>query len=198
MASAAGISMMPCRLLEEKGRAHFMTRRFDRTAEGGKIHVQSLCALAHYDFNAAGEYGYEQALSVIQQLNLGHPTMQEMFRRMAFNVVARNQDDHTRNIAFLMDQKGVWVLSPAFDVVWAYNNTSGEWTNRHQMSINGKRDNFTRVDILSVAKQFGIRGVKEILSQVLDAVARWSEFAKVAGVPDDLVQQIALTHRLLR
>ena len=198
MASAAGISMMPCRLLEEKGRAHFMTRRFDRTAEGGKIHVQSLCALAHYDFNAAGEYGYEQALSVIQQLNLGHPTMQEMFRRMAFNVVARNQDDHTRNIAFLMDQKGVWVLSPAFDVVWAYNNTSGEWTNRHQMSINGKRDNFTRADILSVAKQFGIRGVKEILSQVLDAVARWSEFAKVAGVPDDLVQQIALTHRLLR
>jgi serine/threonine-protein kinase HipA len=197
MASAAGISMMPCRLLEENGRAHFMTRRFDRTADGGKIHVQSLCALAHYDFNAAGEYGYEQALSVIQQLNLGHPTMQEMFRRMAFNVVARNQDDHTRNIAFLMDQKGSWALSPAFDVVWAYN-PSGAWTNRHQMSINGERDNFTRADILSVAKQFGIRGVKEILLQVLDAVARWSEFAKVASVPDDLVQQIALTHRLLR
>ena len=196
MASAAGIRMMPCRLLEENGRAHFMTRRFDRTDDGGKIHMQSLCALAHYDFNAAGEYGYEQALSVIQQLNLGHPTMQEMFRRMAFNVAARNQDDHTRNIAFLMDQKGVWALSPAFDVVWAYN-PSGEWTNRHQMSINGKRDNFTRADILSVAKQFGIRGVKEILSQVLDAVARWSYFASEAGVPDAIIKQIAMTHRLM-
>lgn len=196
MAVAAGIRMMPCRLLEENGRAHFMTRRFDRTHDGGKIHMQSLCALAHYDFNAAGEYGYEQALSVIQQLNLGHPTMQEMFRRMAFNVVARNQDDHTRNIAFLMDQNGVWTLSPAFDVVWAYN-PSGEWTNRHQMSINGKRDDFTRADMLSVAKQFGIKGAEGILSQVIDTVARWPEFANEAGVPEDLMKQIAPTHRLI-
>ncbi len=195
MAVAAGITMMPCRLLEENGRAHFMTRRFDRDDQEGKIHMQSLCALAHYDFNAAGEYGYEQSLSVIQQLNLGHPAMQEMFRRMAFNVVARNQDDHTRNIAFLMDRDGVWRLSPAFDVVWAYNST-GKWTNRHQMSLNGKRDHFTRSDILTVAKQFGIKGAADILAQVVDSVARWSEVADEAGVPAELKKQIARTHRL--
>lgn len=196
MAEAAGIRMMPCRLLEENGRAHFMTRRFDRTPDGEKIHMQSLCAMAHYDFNAAGEYGYEQALSVIQRLNLGHPVMQEMFRRMAFNVAARNQDDHTRNIAFLMDQTGAWSLSPAFDVVWAYN-PSGEWTNRHQMSINGKRDNFTRSDLLCVAKQFGIRGAEGILSQAIEAVVRWPEFADKTGVPENLIKQITPTHRIL-
>lgn len=113
--------------------------------------MQSLCAMAHYDFNAAGEYGYEQAMSVIQQLNLGHPAMREMFRRMVFNVVARNQDDHTRNIAFLMDRNGQWRLAPAFDIVWAYNS-KGAWTHRHQMSVNGKRDRFTRMDLLAVAE----------------------------------------------
>lgn len=195
MAVAAGIAMMPCRLLEESGRAHFMTRRFDRNDRGEKLHMQSLCALAHYDFNAAGEYGYEQALAVIQQLNLGYPTMQEMFRRMAFNVVARNQDDHTRNIAFLMDRDGLWRLSPAFDVIWAHNPT-GEWTNRHQMSVNGKRDRFTKPDILAVAKQFGIKGATEILARVIDAVARWREFADEARVPGDLRKQIARTHRV--
>jgi serine/threonine-protein kinase HipA len=195
MAVTAGITMMPCRLLEESGRAHFMTRRFDRTDSGEKIHMQSLCALGHYDFNAAGEYGYEQALSVIQQLNLGHPTMQEMFRRMVFNIVARNQDDHTRNIAFLMDRSGAWRLSPAFDVVWAFN-PAGDWTNRHQMSVNGKRDHFTRQDVLTVANQFGIKDSSEILTQVTDAVARWPEFADEAGVPSDLQKKIARTHRL--
>lgn len=197
MATAAGIRMTPCRLLEENGRAHFMTRRFDRTLDGGKIHMQSLCALAHYDFNAAGEYGYEQALAVIQRLNLGHPAMQEMFRRMAFNVAARNQDDHTRNIAFLMDQNGNWSLAPAFDVVWAYN-PAGAWTNRHQMSVNGKRDHFTKVDVLGVAQQFGIRGAEAIVAQVCDAVAHWPEFAREAGVPEKLARQITPTHRLLR
>jgi len=172
-----------------------MTRRFDRTDSGEKIHMQSLCALGHYDFNAAGEYGYEQALSVIQQLNLGHPTMQEMFRRMVFNIVARNQDDHTRNIAFLMDRSGAWRLSPAFDVVWAFN-PAGDWTNRHQMSVNGKRDHFTRQDVLTVANQFGIKDSLEILTQVTDAVARWFEFADEAGVPSDLQKKIARTHRL--
>jgi len=195
MAVAAGITMKPCRLLEENGRAHFMTRRFDRTAEGEKIHMQSLCALAHYDFNAAGQYGYEQSMSVIQRLKLGHPTMQEMFRRMAFNVVARNQDDHTRNISFLMDQSGVWHLSPAFDVVWAFN-PAGDWTNRHQMSINGKRDDFTRQDILAVAKQYGIRGAQEILSQVIDTVAHWPAFAGEAELPKKLMKKITPTHRL--
>jgi serine/threonine-protein kinase HipA len=194
MALAAGITMMPCRLLEENGRAHFMTRRFDRNDRGEKQHMQSLCALAHYDFNAAGEYGYEQAMGVIQQINLGHPAMQEMFRRMAFNAVARNQDDHTRNIAFLMDQEGVWRLSPAFDVVWAYN-PSGLWTHRHQMSINGKRDHFVKMDLLSVSNQFGIKGAAEILDQVVDAVSRWPMFAAEADVPGELARQIAESHR---
>jgi serine/threonine-protein kinase HipA len=195
MAVAAGIAMMPCRLLEEGGRAHFMTRRFDRDDRGGKIHMQSLCALAHYDFNAAGEYGYEQSLSVIQRLNLGHPAMQEMFRRMVFNVLARNQDDHTRNIAFLMDRRGAWRLSPAFDVVWAYNPT-GDWTNRHQMSVNGKRDRFARADLLAVADQFGIKNAREILAEVGAAVARWGELAKLADVSPALRDSVGKTHRL--
>jgi serine/threonine-protein kinase HipA len=195
MAVMAGISMMSCRLLEESGRAHFMTRRFDRTDSGEKIHMQSLCALGHYDFNAAGEYGYEQAFSVIQQLNLGHPTMQEMFRRMVFNIIARNQDDHTRNIAFLMDRSGAWRLSPAFDVVWAFN-PAGDWTNRHQMSVNGKRDHFTKRDVLTIANQFGIKDSSEILTQVTDEVARWPEFVDEAGVPSDIQKEIARTHRL--
>jgi serine/threonine-protein kinase HipA len=121
--------------------------------------------------------------------------MQEMFRRMAFNVVARNQDDHTRNIAFLMDKDGLWRLSPAFDVIWAHN-PAGEWTNRHQMSVNGKRDHFTKSDILAVAKQFGIKGATEILAQVMDTVARWQEFADEARVSGGLRKQIAQTHRV--
>ncbi len=194
MAVAAGITMSPCHLLEEDGRAHFMTRRFDRTPEGGKIHMQSLCALAHYDFNAAGEYGYEQAMGAIQQLNLGYPSLGEMYRRMVFNVLARNQDDHTRNIAFLMDRQGTWSLAPAFDVVWAYNS-EGQWTNRHQMTVNGKRDGFLRKDILRVADTFGIRGAAEIVRQVTLAVARWDQFAKECGVDHALAKKIAATHR---
>lgn len=194
MALEAGIVMNPCRLFEENGRAHFMTRRFDRDSDGGKVHMQSLCALAHYDFNAAGEYGYEQALAVIQRLNLGHPSLREMFRRMVFNVLARNQDDHTRNIAFLMDRQGVWSLAPAFDLVWAYNS-QGAWTNRHQMTVNGKRDGFDRKDLLAVSKPYDIKGATEILDQVTNAVAGWSGIAKECGVDGALVKKIAATHR---
>ena len=194
MALEAGIVMNPCHLLEENGRAHFMTRRFDRDSDGGKVHMQSLCALAHYDFNAAGEYGYEQALAVIQRLNLGHPALREMFRRMVFNVLARNQDDHTRNIAFLMDRQGVWSLAPAFDLVWAYNS-QGAWTNRHQMTVNGKRDGFDRKDLLAVSKPYDIKGATEILDQVTNAVAGWSGIAKECGVDGALVKKIAATHR---
>ena len=150
MAVASGIEMMECRLYEEGGRAHFMTKRFDRNPDNSKIHMHSLCGLAHYDFNAPGAYGYEQAFAVIQRLNLGYPALTEMFRRMVFNIVARNQDDHTRNIAFLMDDQGAWRLAPAFDVMWAYN-ASGPWTNRHQMSVGGKRDGFKRADIIKLA-----------------------------------------------
>jgi serine/threonine-protein kinase HipA len=195
MAIEAGIDMSDCRLLEESGRAHFMTRRFDRNTQGGKVHMQSLCALGHYDFNAAGEYGYEQAFSAIRKLNLGHDAMREMFRRMVFNVVARNQDDHTRNIAFLMGENGKWQLSPAFDLTWSFN-PSGSWTNRHQMSINGKRDDFTSADLSIVARQFGIKDEKALIEQVAVAVSGWSRFAKDADVRADQKKAIAQTHRL--
>ena len=195
MALAAGLEMGDCRLLEESGRAHFMTRRFDRDGRGGKIHMQSLCAIGHYDFNAAGEHGYEQAFSVIQRLNLGYKTMCQTYRRMVFNVLARNQDDHTRNIAFLMDQAGKWRLAPAFDVIWSYN-PAGRWTNRHQMSINGKRDDFTRADLLTVAQQYGLKDAEEYIEQVAAAVAHWPRFAKEAGVKSDQQLTISRTHRL--
>lgn len=194
MAVAAGVTMSPCHLLEENGRAHFMTRRFDRDAQGGKIHMQSLCALGHYDFNNAGEYGYEQAFAVIQKLNLGHEALREMFRRMLFNVLARNQDDHTRNIAFLMNRQGKWTLAPAFDMVWAYNS-QGAWTNRHQMSVNGKRNGFERADLMAAAEQFGIKGASETLRKVADAVAHWPMFAKECGVNSSLLRKISETHR---
>lgn len=194
MALKAGISMTRCDLLEENDRAHFMTKRFDRDADGEKIHMQSLCALAHYDYNAAGEYSYEQALSVIQRLNLGYPAIVEMYRRMVFNVVARNQDDHTRNVAFLMDRNGAWRLAPAFDVVWAYNE-KGSWTNRHQMTLNGKRDHFERSDLLAVSDAFGIKDASEIIGQVTNAVVEWKAVAKECGVDPYLIKKIGATHR---
>ena len=194
MAVMAGIEMTPCRLLKEGPRAHFMTRRFDRD-ESGKIHVQSLCAMAHYDFNAAGQYSYEQALQVIQKLDLGFPATEEFFRRMVFNVLARNQDDHTRNIAFLMDRRGRWRLSPAFDVIWAYN-PSGDWTSRHQMSINGKRDAFGKKDLLAVAGQFGIRNAAAIMAQAAEAVAAWPRLANEEEVPPELRAAVQNSHRL--
>ncbi len=197
MAGAAGVVMSRCWLLEEGGRAHFMTRRFDRTADGEKIHVQSLCALGHYDFNAPGAYGYEHALGLIRKLNLGHPALQQMFRRMVFNVAARNQDDHTRNIAFSMDRAGTWALAPAFDVIWSYN-PDGRWTDRHQMSVNGKRDGFALDDLLVVARQFDLNGAESIVEEVCDAVGRWPEFAREAGVEPAMMERIAATHRKFR
>ena len=194
MAVMAGIEMTACRLLKEGPRAHFMTRRFDRD-ESGKIHVQSLCAMAHYDFNAAGQYSYEQAFQVMQKLDLGYPAIEEFFRRMVFNVLSRNQDDHTRNIAFLMDRRGRWRFSPAFDVVWAYN-PSGDWTSRHQMSINGKRDAFSKKDLLAVAGQFGIRNAVAIMEQAAEAVAAWPRLANEEEVPHELRAAVQNSFRL--
>lgn len=196
MAADCSIGMMPCRLLEEGGRAHFMTRRFDRGQNNEKLHVLSLCGLAHFDFNAAGAYSYEQAFSVILRLNLGHPALQELYRRMVFNVVARNQDDHTRNIAFMMDQRGEWQLAPAFDMIWAFN-LDGRWANVHQMRINGKQDGFVRDDLLSVGTAFGIRSAREIIEQVVESVARWPRFAVEAGVSPEMQQAVGSSHRLL-
>ena len=197
MAKAAGIAMTECRLLEEGGRRHFMTRRFDRLAGGEKLHMQSLCGLAHFDFNRAGAYAYEQALLTIRQLGLPMAAVEEQFRRMVFNIVARNQDDHAKNIAFLMDRQGRWSLAPAFDVTYSYN-PSGAWTSTHQMTLNGKRDGFTLEDFRTCARSALMkRGRAEtIVEQVTAAVRRWPEFAAAGGLADNRRDRIQESHRL--
>lgn len=197
MAKFAGITMTECRLLEEHGRRHFMTRRFDRLTDGTKVHLQSLCAMAHFDFNRAGAYAYEQALLVIRRLSLPMEAIEEQFRRAMFNVIARNQDDHVKNIAFLMDKAGRWALSPAFDVCYSYN-PRGLWTSTHQMTINGKRDRFTLRDFRECANSASMkRGRADaIVDEVREAVRRWPEFAGTAGVSESLLDSIQKTFRL--
>jgi serine/threonine-protein kinase HipA len=195
MAQAAGIHMSECRLLEEHGRAHFMTRRFDR-ADGNKLHLQSLCGIAHFDFNMAGAYSYEQAFAIMRRLRLSKADAAEQYRRMVFNVIARNLDDHTKNIAFLMGPDGGWQLSPAFDVIYAHN-PKGRWTSQHQMSINGKRDDITRQDLLDVAENISLSRPQAIIEDVVQAVESWPEFAATAAVPDKVTQAIAGQHRRL-
>ncbi len=193
MAGAAGIAMMPCRLLEEGGRAHFMTRRFDRPAGNRRLHLQSLCAIAHFDFNQPDRWSYEQAFQVMRQLRLPYPAAEQQFRRLVFNVAARNQDDHTKNIAFLMDHDGQWSLAPAFDMTYAYN-PSGTWTARHQMSVGGKREGLGRTDLLALAGEMNIRKAPDLIAEVAAAVAHWPEFAQQAGVDDGSVRRIGTTH----
>jgi serine/threonine-protein kinase HipA len=196
MALSAGINMSESRLHQEGGRAHFMTKRFDRTASGQKLHMQSLGAMMHYDFNQAGAHSYEQALTVIAKLDLSMAEREQQFRRAVFNVLARNQDDHVKNIAYLMDKSGQWRLAPAFDMVYSYN-PSGTWTGKHQMSVNGKRDAFVLDDILALAKSAGIkmRLAKGIVDQVAGAVGEWPTFAAQGGVPESTVAKIKGTHR---
>lgn len=197
MARAAGITMSECRLLEEGGRAHFMTRRFDRTPDGDKLHLQTLCGLAHMDFNQAGAYGYEQAFQVARRLGLPRPDLAELYRRAVFNIVARNQDDHTKNISFLMDRAGTWRLAPAYDVIYSYN-PSGAWTSRHQMSLGGMRDGFTEDDLLGAASAADVKApaARRILGEIRDAVAAWPGFASEAGVERAQAKAIGAAHRL--
>lgn len=183
IAKAAGIEMADCRLLEENNRAHFMTRRFDRLPDGSKLHMQTLGGLAHFDYNMAGAYSYEQAFQIMQQLGLGMDDRLEQFRRMVFNIIARNQDDHVKNIAFLMDKRGQWRLSPAYDLIYSYN-PDGAWTSRHQMTINGKRDHFSKADLEACAKVAAIpqRKITDIIEEVEKAVSQWPDYADQAGV----------------
>lgn len=191
MALECGIEISECRLLEENGRRHFMTRRFDRLADGEKLHMQSLCALAHFDFNLAGAYSYEQALLVIRQLGLPMQALEQQFRRMAFNIVARNHDDHVKNIAFLMDKSGQWSLSPAFDMTYSFN-PAGAWTATHQMTMNGRREHFTLEDFKACARSASMkRGrAQAILEEVQGTVANWRSYAERAGVPEAVRDQI--------
>lgn len=197
MARAAGITMSECRLLEDNGRRHFMTRRFDRLADGGKLHMQSLGALAHFDYNRPGAYSYEQALLAVRQLDLPMVALEEQFRRMLFNIVACNQDDHVKNIAFLMDREGRWSLAPAFDVTYSYN-PSGDWTATHQMTVNGKRDRFVVDDLRAVARSAGLkRGRAEAIhEEVRSAVRRWQHFAGKAKLASEIAMKIEKVHRL--
>jgi serine/threonine-protein kinase HipA len=197
MALAAGITMTDCRLLAENGRLHFMTRRFDRDDAGNKLHMQSLGALAHFDYNEPGSYSYEQAFLVMRQLQLPVQDLEEQYRRMVFNLVARNQDDHVKNIAFLMDRTGQWSLSPAFDITWSFN-PDGDWTATHQMSVNGKRDQFDRVDLLAAGRGAQLkRGRADaIAEEVISAVRDWPRFAAEAGVAEDRWSPIQASHRL--
>jgi serine/threonine-protein kinase HipA len=193
MALDSGINMTECRLLEEGGRAHFMTKRFDRRSDGSKMHLQSLCAIAHYDFNSPGAYSYEQAFRVNRELRLPYEDMDQLFRRMVFNVVARNHDDHTKNIAYLMDEKGSWRLSPAFDVIYSYN-PEGIWTNRHQMSLNGKRDYFIKSDLETVGDEMGVSAYSSTIEEVNDVVSYWEKYAIIAGIDEERISSIQSQH----
>jgi serine/threonine-protein kinase HipA len=197
MAIDAGINMSECRIFEENGRRHFMTRRFDRLPDGTKLHMQSLGALAHYDFNQAGAYGYEQALGAIRRLGLPMRSVEELFRRMVFNIVSRNQDDHVKNIAFLMDKSGRWALAPAFDMTYSFQS-SGRWTSVHQMSLNGKRDGFVMQDFKDCAALFSMKQslATKIVNEVISVVSRWFDYAEEAGVLPRYRNKIKNTHRL--
>ncbi len=197
MAKDAGIIMKDCCLFNENGRSHFMTKRFDRNERGEKLHMVSLCGLAHMDFNQAGRYSYEQAIKVMRQLGLTQDEIEQQVLRAMFNVVGRNQDDHTKNIAFLMNPSGEWRLSPAFDVTFAFD-PAGEWTNQHQMSINGKRDNYSSEDFLELASLAGIskKHGLELLENVVNSIMEWPSYATQAGLIENQIYRIQSTHRI--
>ncbi len=194
MAQKAGIDMSECRLLEENGRAHFMTKRFDRI-DGKKIHMQSLCGIAHYDFNMAGAYSYEQAFAIMRKLRLSKSEVTQQYRRMIFNVVARNQDDHTKNISFLMKEDGKWELSPAYDVIYSHK-PGGKWTSKHQMTLNGKRDDFVINDLIEIGKSNGINKCENIIKKVINAVSDWKNHAKKAGLKGNIISELGKYHRI--
>ena len=197
MAVEAGIEMAACRLHHEGGRSPFMTKRFDRSAGGGKRHMQSLGAIAHYDYRQPASYSYEQAIQVIRRLGLPRKDMEQLVLRAIFNVIGRNCDDHVKNIAFLMNRRGEWRLSPAFDISYAWN-PSGEWTSRHQMSINGKRDGFELEDLLALAKTADIKRAraKQMVDRIIEAVHHWPDFAGEAGVNDARIKEIQAIQRI--
>ncbi|MES2614825.1 MAG: type II toxin-antitoxin system HipA family toxin [Bdellovibrionota bacterium] len=196
MAQKAGIKMSPSRLFLENGRAHFMTKRFDRDSGNIKHHMQTLCAMSHLDYKKKSTHGYSQLFMTIRELNLGHAAEVEAYRRMVFNVMARNCDDHTKNISFLLRKGGAWELAPAYDVTFAHN-PNGEWTNQHLMSVNGKFSNFKLDDLLKVADRFGIGEAVSIIKEVKNAIKEWMNFAETAGVNTREAERIQKLHLFL-
>lgn len=192
MATACGIDMMPSKLIEENGRAHFITKRFDREGGSTKHHIQTWCGIKHFDYNDVNSFSYEQLFQTMRELRLSYPEAEQMFRRMVFNVVARNCDDHTKNFSFRLKKDSRWELAPAYDICHAYRPDS-EWVSQHALSINGKRQNITKDDLLTVAKSMNIKKATKIINEVNDAVARWKSFANEAGVSTKLKNAIAET-----
>jgi len=193
MALEAGVEMSESRLLEEGGRAHFMTKRFDRRGND-KVHVQSLCGLMHLDFNMPYVYGYEQYLRAVLELKLDAPALEQAWLRCVFNVAAVNCDDHTKNLAFMLDRTGKWDIAPAYDTCFSHNPAAGKWTRQHQMLVGGKAWDITDADLMALADTFDIRRPKELLERVAGAVARWPEFARRAGVPRVETDRITAYH----
>ena len=196
MAIDAGIQMMESRLLEENNRAHFMTKRFDRPNRDEKLHVQTFCALRHLDFNEVHLFSYEELFETMRMLGLSYASAQELFRRMVFNVLAKNCDDHTKNFAFIMDQNGQWGLAPAYDICHAYRPGS-EWVSQHALSINGKRKDITRQDLLLVAKNMNIKNPAKIIDNVSSVVSQWKTYANAVQVDELLRDSIDKTLLIL-
>jgi len=194
MAKDCGITMSDCKLLEEGARAHFMTRRFDRQEKNDKLYMQSLNALARMNYNQIDTHYYEQLFAVIRKLHLPYPMVEQQFRRMVFNIVAKNCDDHTKNVSFLMGRNGKWSLSPAYDLTYAYN-PYGFYNRRHLMGIRGKFDNFTREDLEKVGVAEGIKNRNRIIEQVCDIVSRWNQYAKTTGVDKTVTESIGAVHQ---
>ena len=195
MALDCGIIMSESRLLEENGRAHFMTRRFDRLEHNKKLHMQTLCGLCHFDYNNPNAYSYEQAFQAMRSLRLPYSDAEQLFRRMIFNVIGSNNDDHTKNISFLMNETGQWSLSPAYDVTFAYN-PSNLWLSQHQLSINNKRRDITRNDLLSLAAQMNVKKANEIIENVRDVFSKWNDYASNSGIAGSQIKAIGATHLL--
>jgi len=192
MAIASGIEMMPSRLIEENGRAHFMTRRFDREDGATKYHIQTFCALRHFDFNAVTSYSYEQLFQTMRELKLSYPAAEQMYRRMVFNVLARNCDDHTKNFAFRLKKDGRWELAPAYDICHAYK-PEHKWVSQHALSINGRRSNITREDLLKAGSSVNIKKSESVITEINETVSRWKQFADEAAVSPALRNEIAGT-----
>lgn len=192
MAMACGIDMMPSRLLEENGRAHFMTKRFDRGSGNTKHHVQTWCAISHVDFNDVTSYSYEQLFQTLRELHLPYPAAEQLYRRMVFNVLARNCDDHSKNFAFLLTQEGRWTLAPAYDLCHAYRPDS-LWVSQHALSVNGKRRNITRQDLEAVAKAMNIKKAAHIIYQIDQVIQHWPDYADEQHVAADKRDTIGTT-----
>ena len=189
MAKDAGINMEECRLIRENNRAHFLTKRFDRKPGNKKIHMQTLCAIAHFDYNDPNSYSYEQLFQIMRKMRLPHADILEMYRRMVFNVAGKNLDDHTKNVSFLLEENGSWRLSPAYDMIYNHN-PEGKWTSRHQMSINGKREKINYKDLIAVGEENNIKSSRDIIEQILGVLSKWDNYAAEAGIDKVKIKEI--------